>query len=94
VDVIQIIYLDAVRKGQNIAKTYWFNSWTKLLGLVGYTDPSGAVVNVIFEDWRDIQGEKIPFLIKRFENGNITMSLAISEATVSAGVEDGTFGGN
>jgi hypothetical protein len=94
VDVIQIIYPDAFQKGRDIAKSYWFNGETKLLGLVGYTDSSGATVNVIFEDWRDIQGERIPFSIKRLENGNVTMNLTVSEATVTAGAEDGTFGGN
>ena len=42
IDIVQTTYADVFRDGQPIVKTYWFNSQTKLLGLVGYLSASGA----------------------------------------------------
>ena len=75
-------------------KTYWFNSETKLLGMVGYLSASGDQVDVIIDDWRDVDGEKVPFLIERWENSKLMMRLTLSSATVTAASDDGTFGGN
>jgi len=94
IDIVQTTYADALRDGQAVSKTYWFNSRTKLLGLVAYQSASGDQVDVVIDDWREVDGEKIPFLIERWENGKVTMRLTLMSATVTAAIEDGTFGGN
>jgi hypothetical protein len=94
IDIVQTTYADVFRDGQRVMKTYWFNSETKLLGLVGYLSASGAQVDIVIDDWRDVDGEKVPFLIERWENSKLVMRLTLSSATVTAGTEDGTFGGN
>ena len=94
IDIVQMTYPDVFQNGQPIVKTYWFNSITKLLGMVGYFSASGARVDIVIDDWRDVEGEKIPFLIERYEDSKLTMRLTLSSAAVTAGIEDGTFGGN
>ncbi len=94
IDIVQATYPDVFRGGQAISKTYWFDSRTKLLGLVAYSSSSGAPVSVVIDDWREVQGEKLPFLIERWENNELTMRLTLNSATVSAGMDDGSFGGN
>ncbi len=94
IDVVQAIYADVFRSGKQTVKTYWFSSSSKLLGFVGYQSASGADISIVIDDWRDVGGEKVPFSIERWENGKLTMRLILSSATVTAAVEDGTFGGN
>jgi hypothetical protein len=94
IDIVQTTYPDLFRDGQPVTKTYWFDSRTKLLGLVGYQSASGDQVDIVIDDWRDIDGEKVPFLIERRENGKLIMRLTLSSAAVTAGSEDGAFGGN
>lgn len=94
VDVVQMTYADAFSGGEPCTKTYWFNSRTKLLGFVTYVLPSGAQVDVIVNDWRDVDGEKVPFLIERWEDGIRTMQLKLSSAAVAQGSNDDMLGGN
>jgi hypothetical protein len=93
-DIIHMSYQDAFSKRKKIDKAYWFDCNTKLLGTVTYLCPLGSRIHVVVEDWRDIAGEKIPFRIERWEEGQLTMRLTLDEATISAGVEDSTFEGN
>jgi hypothetical protein len=93
IDIVQTNYADVFRDGKQVVKTYWFSSETKLLGFVGYQSASGDQVDVVIDDWRDVDGEKVPFLIERWENSKLVMRIALSSAIVTAGSEDGTFGG-
>jgi hypothetical protein len=94
IDLVQAIYADVFRDGKQVVKTYWFSSSSKLLGFVGYQSVSGRDVNIVIDDWRDVDGEKVPFLIERWEDSKLALRLELSSATVTAGSEDGTFGGN
>ena len=94
IDIVQATFATALRSGQPVAKTYWFDSATGLLGLVEYESASGDAVDVVVDDWREVDGEKIPFLIERWENGKLVMRLTLLSAAVTAGIADGTFGGN
>jgi hypothetical protein len=92
-DIVHVVYPEAFRKGQTVEKAYWFNCQTKLLGVVTYPSLSGGRVHIVVEDWRDIEGEKVPFRIERWEEGKLMLRLTLDEAVVSAGAEDGAFGG-
>ena len=94
IDIVQTTYADVFRDGKPVVKTYWFDSETKLLGFVGYLSASGEQVDVIMDDWRDVDGEKVPFLIERWVNGKLMMRLTLMSATVTAATDDGMFGGN
>jgi hypothetical protein len=93
VDLLLIAYPDIFQNKKTIHKSYWFDSRTKLLGVVAYTSPRG-VTHVVIDDWRDVEGEKIPFHIERWENNKLSIQLKFDSATVSAGAEDGSLGGN
>jgi hypothetical protein len=94
VDMILMLYPDAFQPQNSIQKSYWFDSRTKLLGVVSYASPAGAVVHVVIDDYRDVDGEKLPFRIERWEDNKLTMRLALDSAVFSAAAEDGIFGGN
>ena len=81
-------------KRQPILKSYWFDSSTKLLGVVAYTSSSGVAIHVVISDWRDVSGEQIPFRIERWEDNKLTIRLILDSAAVTAGASDGMFGGN
>jgi hypothetical protein len=91
-DVYVLTYPDVFSNGQPIQKSYWFDSRTKLLGVVAYTSLSGATTHVVLDDWRDVQGEKLPFRIERWENNKLTMHLVLGSAAIAPAAEDGTFG--
>ena len=93
-DVILLTYADNVRNKQPILKSYWFDSGTKLLGVVAYTSASGAATHVVIDDWRDVAGEKFPFRIERWEDNKLMMRLILDSAVFMAGAKDGTFGEN
>ena len=93
-DIVHMAYADLFHGGQMVEKAYWFNSQTKLLGVVSYKSPSGTRVHVVVDDWRDIEGDKVPFLIERYEDNRLILRVTLNSATVTAGVEDGAFGGN
>ena len=94
VDIVQMTFPDTFRQGQPILKSYWFNSRTKLLGVVAYKSTSGVLTHIVIDDWRDVEGEKIPFRIERWENNKLAMQLTLDSATISAGTDDGSLGGN
>jgi hypothetical protein len=93
-DVILMSYPDAFQNNTPSQKAYWFNSRTKLLGVVSYLSGSGRANHIVIDDYRDIEGEKLPFRIERWEDGKLVMRLTLNEATLSSGAEDGIFGGN
>jgi len=93
IDIVQMTIDDAFQDGRTVVKSYWFNSVTKLLGFVGYQTASGNQVDVIIDDWQDVGGEKVPFLIERWENGKLVLRFTLASATVAAAANDGTFGG-
>lgn len=93
-DVVMVTYSDKFHSGQPILKSYWFDSSTKLLGVVAYTSASGAATHVVVGDWRDVSGEKIPFRVERWEDNKPAMRLILESAAVSAKANDDTFGGN
>jgi len=61
---------------------------------VAYTAPSEVSTHIVIEDWREVEGEKIPFRIERWDNNKLTMRLSLNSAAVSAASEDGIGGGN
>ena len=93
-DVVQLLFPDALNQGKTQARTYWFNSQTKLLSKITYQTPLGTAVEVKPGNWQTVQGENVPFLIERRENGVLALRLTLSTATVSAAAQDGIFGGN
>ena len=93
-DVVLMTFPDNFRGKEPILKSYWFDSSTKLLGVVAYTSSSGAVTHIVIDDWRDVAGEKFPFRIERWEDNKLTMRLILDSAAFTAGANDGTFGEN
>jgi hypothetical protein len=93
-DVVLLTYPDNFRDKQPQLKSYWFDSSTKLLGVVAYTSDPGVVTHIVMDDWRDVSGEKLPFRIERWENNKLIMRLVLNSAAVMAGANDGAFGGN
>jgi hypothetical protein len=90
-DVVLMTFPDNFRGKEPILKSYWFDSSTKLLGVVAYTSSSGAVTHVVIDDWRDVAGEKFPFRIERWEDNKLTMRLILDSAAFTAGSNDGSF---
>ncbi len=93
-DVVLVTFPDNFRGKEPILKSYWFDSSTKLLGVVAYTSSSGAVTHIVIDDWRDVAGEKFPFRIERWEDNKLTMRLILDAAAFTAGSNDGSFGEN
>lgn len=93
-DVLQLSYRSTLRNGASLNKLYWFDSKTKLLSRVTYNSTSGGSVEVRLSDWRTVQGETIPFLIERQENGQVTMRLTLASVAVGNAAQDGIFGGS
>jgi hypothetical protein len=94
VDIMTLTLPDMLQRDRSITKSFWFNSRTKLLGLVAYTSPAGVLTNIIIDDWRNVEGESIPFRVERWENNKLTMQIVLESVTVSAGADDGSMGGN
>jgi hypothetical protein len=68
-----------------IRKQYWFDSRTKYLARVLYKSPSiggNGLVQISLDDWRDVQGEKIPFLIERRESGTSTLQVRLMNVQI------------
>ena len=93
-DVVLMTFPDNFRDKEPILKSYWFDSSTKLLGVVAYTSSSGAVTHSVIDDWRDVVGEKFPFRIERWEDNKLTMRLILDSVAFTAGSNDGSFGEN
>lgn len=73
-------------------KMYCFDSETQLLHRVVYRpNPEAGVVETLFEGWERIDGQAVPGVWKRKENGQVVFSFRRTAAAFSAGVEDGLF---
>jgi len=96
-DIVEIWSRSRLRPdASTTVKRYWFDKRTKLLSRVVYRlSPAGgrALVEVFWSDWRDVQGEKIPFTVERKEEGRTTLLVRISSALVSPRAADGRFPG-
>ena len=94
-DIVEVWTRSRLRGSEVTAvKRYWFDKRTKLLSRVVYRPgavPGGELVEVFWNDWRDVQGEKIPFTIERKEGGRTTLLVTISSAVVSPQAADGRF---
>jgi hypothetical protein len=82
-DVLLLAYEDVLRGKGPVNKSYWFDSGTKLLGVVAYTSPTGSVVHSVVEDWRDVGEEKFPFRIERWEDSRLAMRLVLEAVSFS-----------
>jgi hypothetical protein len=91
-DVYVLTYPDAFRVGRTIQKSYWFDSRTKLLGVVAYLSPSGAANHVVLDDWRNVHGEQLAFRVERWEDGKLRMQLMLDSAAVAPAGANETFG--
>jgi hypothetical protein len=94
VDIMMMTLPDMFQRDHSITKSFWFDSRTKLLGLVAYTSPAGILTHIMVDDWRNVEGENIPFRVERWENSKLTMQIVLDSVTVSAGADDGSLGGN
>jgi hypothetical protein len=77
-------------------KQYWFDSRTKLLSRVVYrvaSAPGSDLVEVLWSDWRDVEGERVPFRVERKEAGQVTLQLVLTSVFVSPKADDGRFPG-
>jgi hypothetical protein len=93
-DIVLMTFPDNLRDKKPILKSYWFDSSTKLLGVVAYTSFSGTTTHIVIDDWRDVAGEQLPFRIERWEDNKLMMRLILDSAAFMAGGNDGTFGEN
>jgi hypothetical protein len=93
-DIVIVSYPDVFRHAQSIQKSYWFDSRTKLLGVVMYTSSTGVWTHIVITDWRDVAGEKIPFRLERWENNKLAIELSLESATISAAARDGELEGD
>jgi hypothetical protein len=74
-------------------RVYWFNSDTRLLERIQYTDLLAAVpVQVeILISWQDVEGQRVPARVERTENSASVLALTISDVTFSPRGDDGIF---
>lgn len=93
IDIFQVTMPGRFHNKIPVVKSYWFDSSTKLLGVVTYKS-GDHVIRVIVDDWRNVQGERIPFRIERWKDHERTMILTLSSATISASMNDSAVGGN
>ena len=77
-------------------KLYYFDSDTALLGRVQYRLAAERVrgpveVRVEVDSWGEIDGQVIPTLTVRYEDGVEVVRLEIREAGIAAAADDGSF---
>ena len=72
-------------------KTYHFDSETKLLSMIKYTDSAGVHVTTEFNKWSSLNGEAFPGQIVRIENGTTIFTFTVTGASVGPGVVDQAF---
>lgn len=74
-------------------KYYLVNYNTLLLERVQYEDASagGVKVQTLIEAWRTVDGNKVPGIIRRVENGVEVMRLTIGAASLGPAVADNAF---
>lgn len=75
-------------------KLYHFNSDTLLLERVRYEverDGAAIRVEVLFGDWREVEGQRVPHRIMRLENGAAVLTMTFTSTVVSPASGDGAF---
>ena len=75
-------------------KLFYFNSNSLLLERVSYEtkrDGGPLTVEVEFGNWTNMNGQKLPGLITRRENGEQVFALTITAVAVTGRVSDGSF---
>lgn len=81
-DIYEVTDEDAARgPGQPRTKRYFFNSDTQLLEIVRYdVERNGGAISVEtrFTGWRDVESQRVPGNVARFENGKLVFSFAIT----------------
>jgi len=94
-EIVEVWSQSRFRNGaQPTVKQYWFDSRTKLLSRVIYRIAAVAgsdLVEVLWSDWRDVDGQKVAFQVERKEAGQATLRLALTSALVSPKADDGRF---
>jgi hypothetical protein len=96
-DIVEVWTQSRLRGSEVLTvKRYWFDKRTQHLSRVVYrpgATPGGEFVEVFWSDWRDIQGEQIPFTVERKEGRRTTLRVQLSSAVVSPAAADGRFPG-
>jgi hypothetical protein len=96
-EIVEVWSQSRFRNGaEPTVKQYWFDSRTKLLSRVVYRIAAvsgSALVEVLWSDWRDVEGERVPFRVERREAGQTTLQLVLTSAVVSPKADDGRFPG-
>ena len=92
-DVVLLECPDPLGGNEPVLKSYWFDSGTRLLGVVAYATSPGVATYTVLGDWRDVEGERIPFRIERWQNNEPIIRLELEAASVAAADDDGLFGG-
>ena len=94
-DVYQLTdQVQTAGKVQSQTKSFYLNSDALLLDRIRYQlerDGNKSEVEVRFEDWRQVQGQKVAFRISRIETGTPTITLTINSASVGPLMNDGIF---
>jgi hypothetical protein len=93
-DVVHTTVSDTVRGMlRQTMKSYCFNSTTKLLERVSYTDPNSpqTQVQTVYSNWQLIQGQRVPGKVARYENGSQVMLFQLAGATVGPTAADTAF---
>ena len=86
---------------QNLSTVlYDLDASTRLpTGLHFYTHPdedlgTNIPVDVLFSDYRAVNGVQVPFHMQRYVNGTLQLEINLSTATLNAGVSDNDFVAN
>jgi hypothetical protein len=94
-DIYQgIDHLDFESETRRRPKKFYVNSDTMTLDLVKYQiERSGSTFNVEirFSNWSNANGQLVPALITRIENGQPVFTLSITGVSASAKADDGAF---
>ena len=85
-DIYEVTDDDEARgPGQPRTKRYFFNSETQLLEIVRYEserDGQSIAVETRFGGWRKVQGQQVPGVVTRRENGHVVLSFASASTTL------------
>lgn len=89
---------ELIKVGREIrrqTKVYYFNSNTNLLERVKYQvrrDGLATLVEVRLNNWREVQGQKLPGEIVRLENDTPVLRFTITSTGIGSRAADGIFG--
>lgn len=93
VDVLGVLRPAGPVAGRPIRrKMYCFDSESRLLNRVMYRDSSGRLTATVYEAWDLVDGEPLPTVWTRRQEGKVVFSFRRAAASFSAGLADATFG--